>query len=80
MASVIGNGFMEVNLRDEVVSVLCLLQSSKRHLCAWNVLLGVLEIFKLSIVSEKVVADSLSKQHTRVSSFHVIPLDLFASV
>jgi hypothetical protein len=35
---------------DQVVPVLILLQSTECHLCAGNVLLGVLEVFKKSII------------------------------
>ena len=33
--------------RDEIISILALLEPSKRHLGAWDILLGVLEIFEL---------------------------------
>jgi len=36
-----------VNVRDQVVPVLGLLQAAERHLRAWNVLLGVLEVLEL---------------------------------
>jgi hypothetical protein len=29
---------------DEVVAVLCFLETSKGHLCPWNILLGVLKV------------------------------------
>lgn len=36
------------NLRDQVVPVLVLLQSAESHLCARDVLLGVLKVFELA--------------------------------
>jgi hypothetical protein len=40
-------GCSEVNIRNQVVPVLVLLQSTERHLCAGNVLLWILEVFEL---------------------------------
>ena len=36
---------------DQIVPILALLQSTKGHFRAWDVLLGVLEVFKLSLIS-----------------------------
>jgi hypothetical protein len=38
------------NIRDEVVPVLILLEAAKRHLCAGNVLLGVLEVIEHGVL------------------------------
>lgn len=38
------------NIRDEVVPVLVLLEAAERHLCAGNVLLGVLEVFEHGVL------------------------------
>lgn len=38
------------SIRDQVVPVLILLQSTESHLCSWNVLLWVLEVFELLLV------------------------------
>lgn len=35
------------NLRDQIIPVFALLQTTKSHLGAWNVFLGVLEVLKL---------------------------------
>jgi hypothetical protein len=47
-----------VYLRDQIVPVLVLLQSTESHLCAGNVLLWVLEVFELEI-SASIPAKSL---------------------
>lgn len=38
------------NIRDEVVPVLVLLETAKRHLCTGNVLLGVLEVVEHGVL------------------------------
>ena len=38
-----------MNVRNQVVAILLLLESTKGHLGAWNVLLWVLEVLKLVV-------------------------------
>ena len=72
------------NVRDQVVPVLGLLQAPKRHLRARDVFLRVLEVFELPTLrqSDRIggAPPWAANQRTSVSSFHVIPLALFASV
>ena len=45
--SVSSNTTMACNIRDQIISIFVFLQSTERHLCSWNVLLGIFEVFKL---------------------------------
>lgn len=49
--SCVSSGRLYLEERDQVVPVLRLLQATESHLCAWDVLLGVLEVFKQSILT-----------------------------
>lgn len=62
---------------NEIVPVLGLLQTTKSHLGAWDVLLWVLEILELILVSN--AHQSRLADLTRVSLFHSMPFCLFAS-
>lgn len=64
---------------DQVVSVLALLETTEGHLGTGDVLLGVLEVLELMIISVW-KRENVVDKHTRVSSCHVIPLALLASV
>lgn len=71
------------DLRDEVVPLLALLETTEGHLGTGDVLLGVLEVGEL----RNCVSEASSKQlevgdakHTRVFSSQVIPACLLASV
>jgi hypothetical protein len=67
---------------DEIVSVLGLLETTKGHLGARNVLLGVLEVLKLSYCQRTFASEFeyIGCSHTRVPSSQVIPFCLLASV
>lgn len=75
------------HVRDQVVPVLVLLQTTEGHLGARNVLLGVLKVGELEMAmlasrtsKERLRKDKNPEIHTRVSSFHSIPFCLLASV
>jgi hypothetical protein len=67
---------------DEIVSVLGLLETTKGHLGARNVLLGVLEVLKLSYCQRTFTSEFryMGCSYTRVPSSQVIPFCLLASV
>jgi hypothetical protein len=68
-----------VNGLEMMRHTLALLEATKSHLGAGNVLLGVLEVFELCPVS-RARMPHLRGNRTRVSSFHVMPFCLLASV
>ena len=67
---------------DQIVPVLGLLQSTKRHLGARDVLLGVLEVLELSGCQPKLILQPYDRvtAHTKVPSSHTMAFCLFASV
>lgn len=71
-----------LSVRDQVIPILGLLQSTERHLGTRNVFLGVLEVFELHNPSATARRSSVLRVllRTKVSSFHSIALFLFASV
>jgi hypothetical protein len=65
---------------DQVIAVLGLLETTKGHLGARNVLLGVLEVLELSVVRKHMLCMTESSRRTRVDSSQVMPFCLLASV
>lgn len=67
--------------RNQVVPILGFLQAAESHLRPGNVLLGVFQVLKLFAMLTIPSRLCCFEGHcTRVSSFHSIPLALFASV
>lgn len=71
-----------MHVRDQVVPVLGLLQTPERHLGTRNILLGVLQILILSqqLETKGNQGPIFMDGRTKVSSAHLMPLALFASV
>jgi hypothetical protein len=78
--SVVVKHVFTMDIRDKIISIFVLLQSTKSHLCSRNILLRVLEVFKLQPVSLGKFSPLLLDGLTRVSSFQVMPFCLLASV
>ena len=67
-----------LQIGNQIVSVLLLLKTSKRHLRSWDVFLGVLQVYEESIFCP---AHKLARSPNEMGVvYHVIPFCLFASV
>lgn len=68
------------NIRDQIVAILLLLESTEGHLGAWDVLLWVLEVLELVVCQCLIPRMAVCIWLTRVSLFQVIAFCLLASV
>ena len=63
------------HIRDQIISILILLQSTECHLCAGNILLWVLEVLKLFLLSAPYLFEEILELGDGTYQSVVVPFD-----